>query len=451
MSTPVILVDDEQHLRTACTQALELAGFKVESFDSARTALDRITPDWPGILISDIKMAGMDGLELMQRALDVDTSLPVILITGHGDVPMAVRAMRDGAYDFIEKPFASEVLVDAARRASEKRALVLENRRLREALAAGSTIESRLVGASPVMAQLRREVISYAATDADVLLIGETGAGKELVARALHDNSPRKSERFVPINCGALPETVIESELFGHEPGAFTGAAKKRIGRFEYAKGGTLFLDEIESMPLDLQIKLLRVLQDRCIVRLGSNDEISVDVRIVAATKADLRKQADAGSFREDLFYRLNVLAIAIPALRERKADVPLLFTHFVSEAAGRYKREPIEVSQIVLSELCAHGWPGNVRELQNVATRYALGLGLDIAGSKPHQPVPKDGSAPLSQQVAEIERRIIAKTLDDNGGNLKATYEALGISRKTLYDKIKRYGLSNSEPEVGQ
>ncbi len=445
MSNEVILVDDEEHLRTACVQALQIAGLKVESFSSAEGALARVNRGWPGVVVTDIKMAGQNGLELMSHALERDPQLPVILITGHGDVSMAVKAMRDGAYDFIEKPFASEILVDAVRRALEKRRLILENRTLRLALEKSTGIERILVGRNPLIEGLRKEIMSYAATDADVLILGETGTGKELVARSLHELSTRSAQRFVAINCGALPDTIIESELFGHVPGAFTGATKQRIGKFEFANGGTVFLDEIESMPIDIQIKLLRVLQDRVIVRVGANDEIPVDVRIIAATKDDLKQISDEGLFRKDLYYRLDVLSLSIPPLRDRRDDIPLLFHHFLTQSAERYKRDVIEAGPETMAKLLAHDWPGNVRELQNTAVRHVLGLDIEIEqnGALPSKgPMAKRS---LADQVAIVEKQIIQQTLVQNAHGLKETYEALGISRKTLYDKMQKYGLTSN------
>ncbi|HKJ61715.1 MAG TPA: sigma-54 dependent transcriptional regulator, partial [Hyphomicrobiales bacterium] len=271
MTSEVILVDDDEHVRSAYAQSLELNGFNVSVMPSAAGVIDLIGQRWPGILVTDIRMAGTDGLELMTQALEIDPELPVILITGHGDVPMAVQAMRDGAYDFLQKPFPPDVLADAVRRALEKRRLTIENRELRAKLTNASPLEQGIVGRNPGMVRLRDLIRNFAEADADVLILGETGAGKECVARGLHNLSPRGSERFVPINCGALPQNIIESELFGHEAGAFTGATKRRIGRIEHAMGGTLFLDEIESMPMDLQVKMLRVLEERKITRLGSN------------------------------------------------------------------------------------------------------------------------------------------------------------------------------------
>jgi len=433
----VFLVDDEEHLRTACAQALDLADIPVETFPAAEGVVERIGRAWPGVVVTDIKMPGSSGLDLMAGILSIDAEVPVILITGHGDVAMAVQAMREGAYDFIEKPFPSDQLVDAVRRALEKRQLVLENRALRSALGARGGLEHTLVGRSAEMVRLRENILDFAQTDADVLILGETGAGKELVARSLHDHSPRRDGRFVAINCGALPETLIESELFGHKAGAFTGAGKARTGRIEFASGGTLFLDEIESMPLDVQVKLLRVLQDRTVVPLGGNEEVPVDVRVVAATKEDLRELADAGRFREDLYYRLDVLTLAIPPLRDRRNDIPLLFQHFVDQACQRYKRPDVTPSPSVNAELLSRDWPGNVRELQNAAIRFALGaggLGREEAGG---------GERTLSAQMDTVERQVIETALAQHGGSLKATYEALAVSRKTLYDKMRKYGIT--------
>ena len=439
MCDQVILVDDEKHVRTACTQALELAGLSVQPYERAEQALERVQRNWPGIIVTDIKMPGTDGLQLMNMALDIDPELPVIIITGHGDIPMAISAVRAGAYEFIEKPFASEALTEVVKSALEVRKDTLANRGIN---AGGDDLSDIIIGNAGRIKNLRESIIQFGKTDADVLINGETGAGKELVARALHLSSPRADEKFFAINCGALAETVIESELFGHEPGSFTGANKRRIGKFEYASGGTLFLDEIESMPMSLQIKLLRVLQEREIERLGSNELIPIDVRFIAATKKDLKLLSDEGKFREDLFYRLNILAVKIPPLRERLEDVPLLFKHFVKQATARYRCEPPEITPRHITALMQYDWPGNVRELQNTALRFSLGLGIITRNSDPYPEVAHNPNSPLSERVSEVEKQIIEQELKKNSGNLKATYEALGISRKTLYDKIRKYEL---------
>ena len=447
MPADVIVIDDEQHLRTACEQALELAGLTVECHGRADLALAGIDAAWPGVVVSDVRMPGMDGLELLRRVMAIDPEVPVVLMTGHGDVPMAVQAIRDGAWDFIEKPFPSDLLVGAVKRALEKRRLVIENRSLLSALDAVDPLERRLVGQHAGMVALRRQVTGFAATDADVLIEGETGTGKELVARSLHELSPRAGGRFVPVNCGALPESIIESELFGHEEGAFTGANRARIGKFEYADGGTLFLDEVESMPVELQSRLLRVLQDRKVVRLGSNIERSVDVRVIAATNGDIRRAAETRAFRPDLYYRLNVLSVKLPPLRSRRTDIPLLFHHFLRNAGLRFKLEPPQPGASDLARIMAHDWPGNVRELENAAARFALGLGVQIGGQaeSPEDDVTQRGGEALADRVADFEKAQIEAALAANGGSIKATYEALGLARKTLYEKMRKYGISVS------
>ncbi len=443
MCNRIILVDDEKHLRQACTQALELAGYQVTAHASGKNVLSEISPSFDGILITDIKMPGIDGLQLMQKIREVDAGLPVVLITGHGDVSMAVKALREGAYHFIEKPFASERLVEVARHALDKRRLVLENRQLRSELAEYTGLDQRLVGRSTAMNRLREQIHSFAGTQADILIHGETGTGKELVARALHEHSPRAKQKFIAINCGALPENIIESELFGHVQGAFTGATRDRTGKFEHADGGTVLLDEIESMPTQLQVKLLRVLQERMIERLGANTETKVDIRVIAATKSDLKSQSAEGKFREDLYYRLNILSLEIPPLRQRREDIPLLFHHFLSLFAKQYGRQSAEMPAGILEALMAHNWPGNVRELQNTALRYLLSGELQINSRPVDISLEQNPGLPLARRLANIEKILIANEIARNNGNLKASYEQLGISRKTLYDKMQKYGLS--------
>ncbi|QNM95215.1 sigma-54-dependent transcriptional regulator [Chitinimonas koreensis] len=433
----VLFIDDEPLIRHASAQTLELAGLEVAAFDRAEAALGLLGRDFAGVLVSDVRMPGMDGLQLLARAAALDPELPVVLVTGHGDVAMAVQAMRDGAYDFIEKPFSSEQLVEVVRRALDKRRLVLENRQLRRELERRDGIQALLLGRSEAIEQVRRTIANVADTGADVLVLGETGSGKELVARCLHQCSGRAARPFVALNCGALPESLFESEIFGHEAGAFSGATKRRIGKVEHADGGTLFLDELESMPLALQVKLLRVLQERTIERLGGNASVPVDCRVVAATKDDLRQLADRQKFRADLYYRLNVVSIVLPPLRERREDIPLLFEHFVLQAALRYNRPAPLLEAGRLRELMAQPWPGNVRELRNVADRFVLGLLEPAAGQTPLN---------LPALLERFEKSLIVDALDRAGGQVSAASEALGLPRKTLYDKVKKYGLSGGE-----
>ncbi|EGH73138.1 sigma-54-dependent transcriptional regulator, partial [Pseudomonas syringae] len=311
----VLIVEDDPHVLLGCQQALALEDIASEGVSSAEEALKRIDDNFAGIVISDIRLPGIDGLELLSRLKARDSSLPVVLITGHGDITMAVNAMRDGAYDFMEKPFSPERLVDVTRRALEQRGLAREVWALRKQLAERDSLEGRIIGRSPAMQNLRALIANVADTSANVLIEGETGTGKELVARCLHDFSRRKDSQFVALNCGGLAESLFESEIFGHEANAFTGAGKRRIGKIEHAHNGTLFLDEVESMPVNLQIKLLRVLQERTLERLGSNQSVAVDCRVIAATKSDLNALGKTNQFRSDLYYRLNVVTLELPPL----------------------------------------------------------------------------------------------------------------------------------------
>lgn len=440
----VILIDDDPHLRQALYQTLDLAGLNVLPLAEANGLAERIGRDWPGVVVSDIRMPGMDGLELLAQLHGQDPELPVLLITGHGDVPLAVQAMRTGAYDFLEKPFASDALLDSVRRALALRALVMDNRSLRLALSDRQLLSSRLLGVSPAMLRLREQIGALAATKADVLILGETGSGKEVVARALHDLSARRNGPFVAINAGALAESVVESELFGHEPGAFTGAQKRRIGKFEFANGGTLFLDEIESMSLDVQVKLLRLLQERVVERLGGNQLIPLDIRVIAATKEDLRQAADQGRFRADLYYRLNVAPLRIAPLRERGEDVLMLFDYFAGEASVRHDLTPNVLQPAQRALLLRHTWPGNVRELQNVAERFALGLELALDNAAEGQPsAGNEVSGGLSEQVEHFEKSLIAAELERSHSSMRSLAEALGVPRKTLHDKLRKHGLN--------
>jgi two-component system C4-dicarboxylate transport response regulator DctD len=427
-------------------QTLELEDIPVACFADGASALQEVHPDFEGIVLCDYNMPGMDGLDVLQRIRQIDEDIPVILLTGQGDISTAVSAMQQGAYDFIEKPFDHEELIELLRHALEKRHLALENRRLKAQLRHLARPGPRMLGDSPAMQRVMATIDPVLDISANVLLHGETGSGKDALARYIHENSPRSSHNFVAINCGAVPENLIESELFGHEAGAFTGADKRRVGKIEHAHRGTLFLDELESMPMPLQIKLLRVLEEQRVERLGSNQVVDVDVRIIAATKSDLKELSDKGEFRSDLYYRLNVVKVDIPPLRERKEDIPKLFHHFVLIAAARYDRESVPLDARQAARLMQHSWPGNVRELRNLAERYVL-LGPAALAEGDSASGPNIASRQtLSEMMDGFERSAIVSALNACHGSIKDTMVQLGIARKTLYDKMKKHGLDKAE-----
>ena len=447
----ILIVDDDAANLPRITQALQELAVNIETAGNGLEALEVLARlagphGFPGVVITDLKMPVMDGLEFLARSLKIDADLPVILISAFGEIAIAVEAMRTGAYDFIERPFDVTALVSKVGRALDKRKLVLDNRRLKTELANRAGIASRLIGNSPAIQALRDEIVNVGSTDATVLIHGETGTGKEVVARALHDCSRRGKARFVAINCGALSENLIDNELFGHEAGAFTDAKQRHIGLIEYAKGGTLFLDEIESMPIGLQVKLLRMLQERLVTRLGSNEEIKVDIRLIAATKADLLDAAKRREFREDLYFRLGVAELRIPSLNNRREDIPLLFEHFTQEFSNLYQRPVTALSGEDIERLMAHNWRGNVRELRNIAERFVLGLGqkkqgiahvLDSAGG--HAKV-------LPEQMDAVESVFIQTALQESNGNIQAAADALGIPRRTLNEKMRKFGLERKD-----
>jgi len=452
-----LVIDDEPAVRTALAQTLDLAEIEVEAVESVADGLKRVSPNWPGAIVTDMRMPNLSGSDLLEKINEMDRTIPVIILTGQGDIPTAVRAMADGAYDFLEKPCAPNHLVDVIRRACEKRRLVLENRRLRHrlAVAEAGALTANILGEAPATRAYREQLARIARTDLDVLLVGETGAGKELAARALHAQSDRKAGPFVAINCGALPSDLAGSELFGHEQGAFTGATRRRIGKFEHAAGGTILLDEIESMPMELQIKLLRILQERELERLGNNTPIPLDIRVIAASKADLQAEAEKGTFRQDLYFRLDVAQIEIPPMRDRLEDAPFLFRAFVAGASSRLGIDPPRVTSAEDAQLMAYMWPGNVRELKNAAERFAVGLGLktgmvqgggsDIStanGSSPGGQSSLSDSASLSERLEAFERSVVTDALKRTSGRVTEACELLGLPRKTFYDRVKRLGV---------
>ena len=428
----VAFIDDDEDLRAANVQALQVAGLDVVAFASAGEALAVLDRDFPGVVVTDIRMPRIDGHELFRRLHQVDPDLPIILITGHGDVDEAVASLRDGAYDFVPKPYSVERLETSIRRALKTRRLVLDNREL-QALAARPEPDDLLLGDSPVMQRLRATVRQVAEADIDVLVEGETGVGKELVARALHRASPRRGRSFSAINCAALPSDLVEAELFGHEAGAFPGAVRRRIGRLEAAHGGTLFLDDVENVPWVVQSKLLRVLEEREISPLGANEVRAVDFRVVASTKLDLGQAIERGEFRADLFFRLNGVRLRVPPLRERRPDIPLLFARFLQDAAQRHRREPPRITDSVRRRLLDHDWPGNVRELRHFAEQVALGLSAaDAARAEPTRSLP--------DRMEAYEAQILKDTLAATKGDVRGAMQRLGVPRKTLYDKLRRH-----------
>lgn len=433
----VIVIDDEEIVRESMIQTLQLEGYSAVAFESPQEAMAVCSVAWQGVIICDVRMDIMDGLKVLEQVLEIDPEIPVIMFSGHSDIAIAIQAIRMGAYDFLEKTDDPQHHLNTVQRAWKKRQLVLENRSLRKVIEGQHEIDKRLVGQTQSIRRLRETVLQLAQVDVDLIINGATGTGKEVVARCLHDFSPRAKKPFVALNCGALTESVIESELFGHEAGAFTGAQKRRTGKIEYASGGTLFLDEIESMPASLQVRLLRVLQERVLQRLGGNADIAVDIRVLAATKVDLREAADAGDFRDDLYYRLNVAGLEIPCLDQRKEDIPLLFSHFVDRAAQRFSRDSRPVPALLLQQLSMQNWPGNVRELQNAAERWALGLSIDNVS-----PVVEFTDGSLDERVESYERELIFAALKANNGHAEQTANALGIPRKKLYLRMKKYGL---------
>ncbi len=447
----VWLVDDDAELRAATAQWLELAGYEVKTCPDAPAALAQLDRDMDGVIISDVKMPKMDGMDFLARLNGLDKDLPVVLISAHGDVQMAVEAMRQGAYDFIEKPFEPERLLDVIQRACEKRRLIMENRDLRRRLNGSGDIEQQLLGNCPGIRRLREEILDIATTDAPVLIQGETGTGKEVVAHSLHEFSSRQKGKYVAVNCGAIPESMFESELFGHERGSFTGADRRRIGRFEYAHGGTLFFDEIGTMPLPLQVKVLRALQEREVTRIGSNESQPVDVRLISATNVNLLDECAAGRFREDLYYRINVVELRIPPLRERGEDVLLLFDYFIAQAVVTYNRPAMPMKPADAGLLMAHDWPGNVRELKNIAERYVLSSLpekqrlTEILGTSNQTGAESEFSS-LQDMLRHHERYLLEQSLVRHKGDVQVVMEELKLPRRTLNEKMVRYKLERKD-----
>jgi two-component system nitrogen regulation response regulator NtrX len=449
----ILVVDDEKNIRGSLEGILKDEGYRVRGAASGEELLKQVQQTVPDLVILDVWLPGIDGLQALTELKRIHPELPVIMISGHGTVENAVKATRLGAYDFIEKPLSLEKTVLAVRNALDRQRLELENRALRQ------TLEQRyeIVGESPVIHALRAQIQSAAPSHGRVLIRGESGTGKELIARAIHRQSLRADKPFVEVNCAAIPEELIESELFGHEKGAFTGATTKRRGKFELADGGTIFLDEVGDMSLKTQAKVLRVLQEQTFERVGGTEILTVDVRVIAASNKALEEEIQKGSFREDLFYRLNVIPFEILPLRERKEDIPLLATYFLHLFSEEYGKREKNLSPEALDLLLQHPWPGNVRELRNVMERMVIMVPQDTiqdfdlapslrarpgaAAEAPSEPATEwDGT--LREAREQFERQYILRRLGETHWNITRTAERLGIERSNLHRKLKAYGI---------
>ena len=442
----VVFVDDDRDLLAAQTQGLEIAGFSVRSFSEGEGALRHVHADFDGVVLSDVRMPGLDGLSLLRRVQAIDSEIPVILLTGHGDVPMAVQALKDGAYDFISKPFPMDELIASLRRAAQTRQLVLENRQLRRLHADRPAADTGLLGESPAMVRMQKVLGQVADADVDVLITGATGVGKESVARALHRMSPRRNRPFVHINCASLPEETFDAEMFGQEAGAkfgpYGGPARGSTGRLEKANRGVILLDDVDGLTLPQQAKLLSLIETRAVWPLGAEEPRPIDVRVVATSKSDLEADVGRGAFRADLFYRLSGVSIRVPPLSDRKEDVRLLFQHFLVAACARLKRPIPKLSSPALAHLQSHSWPGNVRELEHFAERFALGLEDALL------PRTDDGddTPGLADRVNRFEADVIRETLRVCHGDAQVAMTELRLARKTFYDKLLRHSINIKE-----
>jgi len=453
----VLVVDDEEDLRKAIVDILTLDGFEVDQAGSAEEAAEKLSQTAYDVLITDHNLPGKTGVELLEESLVRYPEIIGIIITGYGTIETAVNAIKKGAYNYLTKPFKLVELPVMVRKGLKERHLRFENQYLRKQLDERYGFDN-IIGTGRGMKRIFELVETIAGLTSTVLIQGETGTGKELIAKAIHFNSPRKDQKMVSINCGAIPENLLESELFGHVKGAFTGAVQTRIGRFEQANGGTIFLDEIGNMPLALQVKLLRVLQEREFERVGGNSTVKVDVRIVAATSSNLEQMVKDGTFREDLYYRLNVIPIDLPPLRERREDIPLLVQRFIEHFCETHKLDLKTISPHVLKVLMAYDWPGNVRQLENIAERMvALTanrpaiLPADLPGEIQNRDslnfVPlieiPEGGISFQDVVTDMERELIVQSLRKTNGNKKLAAKLLNLKRTTLIEKIKRIGLA--------
>jgi len=439
----LLLVDDDLRQRELLVEVFESEGYQVVPCADGREAIANLAPDTFDTVITDLKMPDINGTEILKAALGIDQELPVIIITGHGTVDSAIESMKIGAYDYIQKPFDPEELSLVTGKAVRHYRLIRENRELAAAIVTLRTKD--FIGESKAMQQVRALIERVAPLDVSVLIQGETGTGKELVARLVHKASNRASEKFVAVNCAALNESLLESELFGHEKGAFTGAEGRKKGLFELADGGTLFLDEINSMSPALQVKLLRVLQENSFLRVGGQEEVRVDVRVLSASNADLQTEVEAGRFRSDLFYRLKVMDLTLPPLRDRVEDIPELAYYFLRKYAAKYEKEISAISHAALRKLVSHDWPGNVRELENCVSRALV---MESSSTLQPDSLPPEFTSSSKRQeenlplmpLAEVEKLMIKKALIQTGDNKSRAAEMLGIDASTLWRKMKRW-----------
>jgi two-component system C4-dicarboxylate transport response regulator DctD len=449
----VAVIDDDEAARLSLGQMLRLRGYKVQVFSSAEAALA-----WPGLpevdcVVTDVKMPRMSGEDFLAEMTRRGFPPPIVMITGHGDISMAVRCLKSGAYDFVEKPFEDDVLLACIARAAERTALQRESDELRKRLKMLSPEEDGrfgMVGRSRIMQDIYEQIEVVAKSDVPVLITGETGVGKELVARAVHAQSARSKGPFVPVNAGGLTETILESELFGHARGAFTGAETERDGKFVTASGGTLLLDEIESISPRAQVQLLRVVEDGLVQPLGMDEPRKVDVRLLATTKADLQEEVRQGRMRDDFFHRIAVLTISVPPLRERPEDIPLLVSYFLKQAAQRNGIPIPEIPESTFAEMMRHSWPGNIRELKNAVERMVITSHKGVTG--PFALDESFGAArllslpatpgQLRDELERVEKSVIESVLREHNGEIAVTAQTLGISRRALYERMKKYGL---------
>jgi DNA-binding NtrC family response regulator len=438
----VLVVDDEFSIRDSLVHWFEKDGYRTGSAQDAREALQRLEEERWDVVLLDIKMPGMDGLELQRRIHEVDPDLPIIMLTAFASVESAVQALKEGAFDYVRKPIDPDELSHLVQRALERRRLQHENVQLRRKVEQLGT-PSRIVGASEAMSKVLELVQSVADTDTTVLIRGESGTGKELIAQTIHANSRRRYFPIVPVNCGSVPESLLESELFGHERGAFTGAQYRRKGKLEMADGGTLFLDEVGTISLPMQVNLLRVLETKEFTRLGGAKPVRVDFRVICATNQDLERQVQEGSFREDLYFRLNVVTVSLPPLRERRQDIPTLAQHLLAKYRQEMNRPFTGFDPAAMDLLVRYDWPGNVRELANAVER-ALVVGHAPTVQAKDLPVRLNEKAgpQVGDSLADVEKAQIRLILERTGGNVTKAAEILQIDRVTLYNKIKKYSL---------